>query len=311
MVLGLIDPKSFAGGSIELAPGRAREALAKDIGMGLGLDPETSAHAVHEIVCENMASAARVHAVERGAVIGQHTLVAFGGAAPLHAARVAEKIGVSRVIIPQHAGVGSAIGFLAAPIAYEVIKSRHARLDKPDASGWSQLLAEMSREGRAIVEPGARGMPLYERRIAFMRYVGQGHEITVPLPVRDLVEADAASLREAFEAEYAALFKRFIPGAPIEILSWSVLVSTESKQPDRASPSPQTYTASRRSDASLFRRTHRKTVQVPLYQRDQMLPGARVAGPAIIAEAETSTFISATFDAQIDQAGSIVMDRKP
>ena len=172
----------------------------RDIGEPLGLSAETSAYAVHEVVCENMASAARVHAVERGAVVGQHTLIAFGGAAPLHAARVAEKIGVSRVIVPSNAGVGSAVGFLAAPIAYELVRSRHARLDAFDVAAVSDLLDEMATEARALVEPGAAGAPVRERRAAFMRYVGQGHEITVELPNRRLTargsRGPAPDLRE-------------------------------------------------------------------------------------------------------------------
>ena len=177
VALGKIDPDAFAGGTIKLSPELSKQALLRDIGEPLGLSAETSAYAVHEVVCENMASAARVHAVERGAVVGQHTLIAFGGAAPLHAARVAEKIGVSRVIVPSNAGVGSAVGFLAAPIAYELVRSRHARLDAFDVKAVSDLLDEMATEARALVEPGAAGAPVRERRAAFMRYVGQGHEI--------------------------------------------------------------------------------------------------------------------------------------
>ena len=98
-----------------------------------GMSPETAAYAVHEMVCENMASAARVHAVERGEIVSEHTLIAFGGAAPLHAARVAEKLGLARVLVPPNAGVGSAVGFLVAPISYELVKSRHMRLDNFDS----------------------------------------------------------------------------------------------------------------------------------------------------------------------------------
>src|SRR4029434_8260839 len=159
---------------------------------------EPATYAGHEVLCENMPSAARVHAVERGAVVGQHTLIAFGGAAPLHAARVAEKIGVSRVIVPSNAGVGSAVGFLAAPIAYELVRSRQARLDAFDVAAVSDLLDEMAIEARALVEPGAAGAPMRERRAAFMRYVGQGHEITVELPNRRLTAADLAGLRHTF-----------------------------------------------------------------------------------------------------------------
>src|SRR5258708_1707065 len=227
VALGMIDPAAFAGGTIALDPELSRGALARDVGAPLGLTPETAAYAVHEMVCENMASAARVHAVERGASVTDHTLIAFGGAAPLHAARVAEKLGVARVIVPPNAGVGSAVGFLAAPISYELIKSRHMRLDAFDFGGASALLAEMAQAACALVEPGARGAPTYERRLAYMRYVGQGHEITVPLPQRALTGDDAAALRTEFEKEYSVLFRRPIPGAAIEALSWSVLVSTQ------------------------------------------------------------------------------------
>ena len=127
----------------------------RDIGEPLGLSAETAAYAVHEVVCENMASAARVHAVERGAVVGQHTLIAFGGAAPLHAARVAEKIGVSRVIVPSNAGVGSAVGFLAAPIAYELVRSRSCGSMRSMSPLCPTCSTRWRREARALVEPGA------------------------------------------------------------------------------------------------------------------------------------------------------------
>src|SRR3954464_5565295 len=245
VALGMIDPAAFAGGTIALKPDLSKAALAAAVGDALGMSPETAAYAVHEMVCENMASAARVHAVERGEIVSEHTLIAFGGAAPLHAARVAEKLGLDRVLVPPNAGVGSAVGFLVAPISYELVKSRHMRLDNFDFAGASALLAEMSRDARALVEPGARGAPVTERRLAYMRYVGQGHEITVPLPVRDLTAADAAALRESFEREYSVLFRRPIPGAAIEALSWSVLISTKAERPaaingtaDKHAPSP-------------------------------------------------------------------------
>src|SRR6266850_1217269 len=212
VALGMIDPATFAGGTMTLNADLSRAALAAAVGDPLGLSPETAAYAVHEMVCENMASAARVHAVERGEVVNDHTLIAFGGAAPLHAARVAEKLGLARVLVPPNAGVGSAIGFLVAPISYELVKSRHMRLDDFDFAGASALLAEMSEDARALVEPGARGAPVTERRLAYMRYVGQGHEITVPVPVRDLTADDATSLRDEFEREYSVLFRRPIPG---------------------------------------------------------------------------------------------------
>jgi N-methylhydantoinase A len=262
------------------------------------------------MVCENMASAARVHAVERGEVVSDHTLVAFGGAAPLHAARVAEKLGVRRVLVPPNAGVGSAGGFLAAPISYELVKSRHMRLDDFDFAGASALLAEMSKDARVLVEPGARGAPVTERRLAYMRYVGQGHEITVRLPVRDLTPGDARTLRDIFEKEYAVLFRRHIPGAAIEALSWSVLISTEAKHPEPLAPVADKRTPSPDGSRSFHDGRAGKTIDVPLYRRERMEAGARVRGPAIIAEDETSTFVTASFDVRIDAAGCIVMERR-
>lgn len=310
VALGMIDPAAFAGGTIALDAELSRMALSRDVGAPLGLTAETAAYAVHEMVCENMASAARVHAVERGEVVVDHTLIAFGGAAPLHAARVAEKIGVARVIVPPNAGVGSAVGFLAAPISYELVKSRHMRLDAFDPGTASSLLAEMAGAARALVEPGACGAPIHERRLAYMRYVGQGHEITVPLPLRALGADDAAALRAEFEREYAVLFKRPIPGAAIEVLSWSVLISTDAHRPepvtriaDKRPPSPD-------GTRAFFDGRSAKTIEVPLYRRERMEPGVRVQGPAVITEDETSTFITASFDARIDAAGCIVMERK-
>lgn len=310
VVLGMIDPDHFAGGAMRLDPELSRKALADDVGAPLGLTPETAAYAVHEMVCENMASAARVHAVERGAVVAQHTLIAFGGAAPLHAARVAEKIGVTRVIVPPNAGVGSAIGFLAAPISYELVRSRHARLDTFDAENISALLAGMSAEARALVEPGARGAPVAERRLAYMRYVGQGHEITVTLPQRALSAGDVPELRAAFERDYSALFARPIPGAAIEILSWSVLVTTAARHPERVAPVTAKSAPKQTGTRAFFDGRANRRMDIPLYRREHMQPGAVVAGPAVIAEDETSTFISKNFDAHIDGAGCIVMNRK-
>jgi N-methylhydantoinase A len=310
VTLGMIDPAAFAGGTIPLMPELSDKALEREIGEPLGLSGPMSAYAVHEMVCENMASAARVHAVERGSTIGEYTLIAFGGAAPLHAARVAEKIGVPRVIVPPNAGVGSAVGFLAAPVSFELIRSRHMRLDKFDAGGANALLAEMAQEATALVAPGARGQKTVERRLAYMRYVGQGHEITVTLPVRPLTEADAASLRETFETEYTALFARPIPGAAIEALSWSVLVSTEARLPEKTPPVKNGAGVVAQGRRSFFDGRAGSAVDVPLYRREKLVPGAVLAGPAVIAEDETSTFVSAGFTAHVDAAGCIVMERK-
>jgi N-methylhydantoinase A len=310
VALGLIDPATFAGGTIKLYPDLAKAALKKVIGDPLGLGAEMAAYAVYEMVCENMASAARVHAVERGAVASSHTVIAFGGAAPLHVARVAEKIGADRVIVPPNAGVGSAVGFLAAPISYEMVKTKYMRLEGFDAAAATELLRGMSRDIRAWVEPAAHGEPVVERRIAFMRYVGQGHEIAVELPVRDLLATDTPALREQYEADYEKLFRRSIPAAAIEIMAWSVNVSTVSNLPEQIEGVDQHPVAAPGESIRIFDGKAGKTIDVSRYRRENLAVGARLSGPAIIAEEETSTFVTESFDAWIDGLGAIVMERK-
>jgi N-methylhydantoinase A len=310
LVLGLIDPNDFAGGSITLHPDLARAALSAEVGDGIGLGADMAAYAVYEMVCENMASAARVHTVERGVTASQQTMIAFGGAAPLHVARVAEKIGVNRVIVPPNAGVGSAIGFLAAPISYEMVRTTYMRLGGFDHAIATSLLQEMAREVRGWVEPAAHGAPLVERRVAYMRYIGQGHEIAVDLPLRDLGADDDAVLRAQYERSYEALFKRVIPNAAIEIMAWSVTIATTTVLPERAEIPEGCLAAAAEETIAVFDGRSGETIQVPRYRREQLVPGARFPGPAIVAEDETATFITAGFDAWIDGIGSIVMDRK-
>ncbi len=310
LLLGLIDPNAFAGGSITLDPEKSRAAFAGTVGEALSLEADMSAYAVYEMVCENMASAARVHAVERGAVTSQHTVIAFGGAAPLHVARVAEKIGAERVIVPANAGVGSAVGFLAAPISYEVVRSGYQRLDTFDAASASLLLDAMGAEIRTWVETAARGAKLIERRVAYMRYMGQGHEIPVSIPNGTLDAEYAAVFRAEFETAYKAMFKRVIPKAAIEVMAWSVSISTEPTLPDTIAPVDLTDAPKTDETRRFFDGRSGASIDIPLYRRTALSPGQRFAGPAIVNEAETSTFISDAFDAWIDASGAIVMQRK-
>jgi N-methylhydantoinase A len=307
VVIGKIEPARFAGGAITLYPDKAEAALAASVGTPLALGTAMAAHGVAEIVDENMANAARVHAVERGVVVTDHTMVAFGGAAPLHATRLAEKLGIARVVVPADAGVGSAVGFLRAPAAYELVHSRFMRLDRFDLKQANDLLTGMSREATGLARAAAGDRKLTETRTAFMRYAGQGHEIAVPLPVRALVDKDIARMRETFEAGYRQLFARHIPGAAIEILSWAVLVTTDTARPPKlGKPKPKAGPKPIGS-RPVFDAKAGKTVQVPMYDRLSMAPGARIAGPAIILEAGTSTYVTAAFDAEIDAGLGLVL----
>jgi N-methylhydantoinase A len=309
VVLGRIDPMTFSGGKIALDVAAAKRATADQIATALNLATEHAALGISEMVDENMANAARVHAIESGKDLRSRTLIAFGGAAPLHAARVAAKLGISRVLVPVNAGVGSAVGLLRAPVAYETVRGRLMRLGSFEAASVNRLFAEMRAEAEAIVRRGAPAAKLVEQRSAFMRYRGQGHEIAVALPVRDLTAADRSTIRELFEAVYRRLYSRPIPGVEIEILSWVVAVSAPSEGQlgaparERASkPKP----ASRRP---IFDPHTGEFEEVGIYRRPDLAPGARISGPAVIAEDETSTVVSPLFDARIDRFGYIELTR--
>ena len=310
VVLGKVDPKNFAGGKIPIHPDKAEHALDQAIGAPLGMDTETAAYGVGEIVDENMANAARVHAVERGVAIAKRTLIAFGGAAPLHAARLAEKLGIARVIVPEGAGVGSAIGFLRAPAAYETVHSRYMRLDRFDAAAVNTLLDAMSAEATALARSAAGDRPLSESRSAFMRYTGQGHEIAVALPKRAIAEADTGVIREAFETEYRRLFERHIPGAAVEIMSWSVAVSTETNARPALPAAPKATTVNSTARRKVYDSRLGEFVDAAIYERTALKPGDRLAGPAIVVENGTSTFVTSGFDAHVDAGAALVLTLK-
>ena len=311
VVLGLIEADGFAGGSLPLKPDLARVALVSDVGMPLGLSAEMAAWAVFETVCETMAAAARAHGVERGASLGGRTMIAFGGAAPLHAARVAEKLGISKILVPKNAGVGSAMGFLAAPVAFETVRSHRIALDDIERDAVGELLEGMAREAHAVVRPGAGASELVERRGAYMRYVGQGHEIHVALPERRPCPGDAQATRAAFEKAYQALFGRFIRDAEIEILSWTVLVTTASPEEAPAPAMPDRRPAvTPHKTVLVFDGRTGGGVATPVFLRSMMPAGAAIEGPAVIQESETSTVVPSGFTARIDAFLSIVMMRQ-
>jgi N-methylhydantoinase A len=310
LVLGRIDPATFSGGKMRLDAGAAQRAVTEHIGAKLDLADEHAALGISEMVDESMANAARVHAIESGKDLRPRTLVAFGGAAPLHAARVAEKLGISRVLIPANAGVGSAVGLLRAPVAYEVVRGRLMRLSGFEPENANRLLADMRAEAEAIVRRGAGAAPLAERRAAFMRYRGQGHEIAVELPVRAFNSTDRAAITALFEDAYRRLYSRPIPGVDIEILSWVVTISAPA-QGELATEAPvRASEAKARARRRLFDPQAGEFQNVPIYWRGDLAPGAKIAGPAVITEDDTSTVVSPLFEAQIDKFGYIALTRR-
>lgn len=317
IVLGKIDPETFAGGKVALDPTLAGAAVARAIGEPMGLSAELAAFGVQEMVDETMASVARVHTVERGKVVADHSMVAFGGAAPLHAARLAEKLGITRVVVPADAGVGSAIGFLKAPIAYEVVQSRHQRLCQFDADAANALFSEMRTEAETVVRQAAPDAELTETRLAYMRYYGQGHEVLVTLPNRALVAEDAALLQAAFDKTYQQIYRRIIPNAEVEILTFGLTLATRSGRTTGGEVATATSLTSagdrsphRRGAQHLFDGDRGEMVDIPTYRRDDLIPGNRIEGPALIQEEQTTTLVTDGFTATLAADGSIIMEKR-
>jgi len=225
VVLGYIQPSMFAEGAFDVDKLAAAEAILSQIGTPLSLDCASAADGISRIVDENMANASRMHAVESGKELSSYTMVAFGGNGPLHACRVARAAGVSRILIPNDPGVGSAVGFLYAPVSFEIVKSHYSLLSTLDVLGINLLLDEIVEKATETVRLGDKDGKLNIERSAFMRYSGQGHEIEIQLPDRPLVESDKTELSNRFEVAYSQQYSRPVPGMAIEILNWSVSVA--------------------------------------------------------------------------------------
>ena len=307
VVLGRIDADGFAGGRMRLDVRAAKRALASAVGDALGMAPSGAALGVAEMVEETMSSAARVHAVEEGAGLEGRTMIAFGGAAPLHALRMADKLGIDRVMVPAGAGVGSAIGFLRAPVSYEVVGSLRQELDEFDAPAVEALLAESRKNAAAVVARATAGVDLTVTRKAFMRYVGQGHEIEVPLPSDE--PPHEADLRAAFEDAYRALYGRLVDDGAVEVLSWSVMVSAGAAATFIASrPAPDRTTPPSRRQVMNPETGLEEDIVV--HPRATLMPGMQVQGPAIVTEDETALYVPAAFTVAMLPDGTLDCRRR-
>ena len=310
VVLGLIDPGTFAGGALQLNRAAAEGAVASRIGAPLGLTAAWAAAGIAEIVEENMASAARVHAIERGKTPERCTMIAFGGAAPLHAARLAAKLGVRKVLVPVDASVGSAVGFLRAPVAFELARSLRLGDDSFDFSLVNLLLEKMQGEAKAIVSAGALGAKLETRRSVEMRYEGQGHEISVSLPAGKVNAKHAGKLRADFEARYERQFGLRIADVPVEFLTWSVNVSTISLRVKEKNKNIKKTKSTVNGKRKVFDTKSGNSASVSTYLRANLAPGMRFAGPALVVEPQTTTQVPHGWHCHVAAAGHLVLERK-
>jgi N-methylhydantoinase A len=307
LVLGYLNPSYFLGGRMRLDVEAARRALAR-VALPLGLSLEEAAWGIHQIVNENMANAARAHLAERGADPRRMPLFAFGGAGPVHAYHLATILRSPAVIVPLGAGVGSTIGLLAAPLAFDFARSAYGRLDALDWAQVNALLDEMAAEGRALLtRSGAPPDAITIERTAEMRYVGQGHEVAVPLPAGRLGAGRAPAIAEAFRRAYTALYGRPGPDVPLEVMHWRVTCSGPSPDVDPVAPRAAAGAAHTGQRPAYFPEAG-GFVPTPVFDRYALTPGAVVRGPAIVEERESTLVVGPRGRARVDARLNIIVE---
>ena len=310
LVLGKLDPNNFAGGSIQLHADSSADALVNVLGKTLDMDAQTAAFGLAEVVDENMANAARVHAVENGEDLSEYTMIAFGGAAPLHAGRLCEKLGVDRLLVPTGAGVGSAIGFLRAPFSFEANRSVYMKLSdfKPDVI--KSLLTELQDEATGFVRSCDATSDIISEFKVYMRYTGQGWEIPISLSAEQAMLPDTDTFLKLFEADYSALFGRTVDGMDVEITVWSVNATTPPEQVAQIALASDTGAATVAGQRALFDPALATVSDAQVVLRNDMKTGQTVQGPAVVTEDETTIIVPSSRQVTAQPDGTIDMTTK-
>jgi N-methylhydantoinase A len=309
LLLGYLDPDFFLGGRMRLDYRAAEKAMRK-ISDALGVDSLKAAWGVHQVVDENMANAARVHAVERGKDPRKYLLLAFGGAGPVHAHRVARALGVPGFVAPLGAGTASAFGFLCAPLSFDLARSLYGRLDELDWDAANAALAEMEEEGRELLRAsGVADEDVLVRRLGEMRYVGQGHEVGVKLPEGTLGPDDVGGISAGYREEYRRLYGREGPDVPLEAITWRVEVSAprpEILQEERGGD-PRALDEARKGKREIYLPEKDGFAAVPVYDRYRLDPGAAFDGPAVVEERESTVIVGPDSRAEVDGSRNLIV----
>ncbi len=311
LVLGYLNEEFFLGGSMSLSKQAAHDAIKNKLAIPLGLSVEEAAYGVHKIVNENMANASRVHILEKGMDPRHFSMIAFGGAGPVHAFGVGELINAPQLIIPVGAGVTSALGFLLSPIAQENIHSYIKNLDTLDWGHVNKFLDDMEEDGRRfVIASGEDSNNILVERVAELRYEGQGHEITIDLPQGKLNDLSIPEIKRRFIKEYEFRYTKSISDVPIQMVTWRVQVSG-------ATPNLEVKNADFKSNGKSAFKGNRKVyfkstgyIDCPVYDRYAMHVGMSEAGPMIIEEKESTTVIGLDCVVSIDEHSNIIIDYK-
>lgn len=315
LILGLFNPDFFAGGQMRLDRSAAEAAVTKDVAEPLGLSLRDGAWGIQRLVDESMAAAARIHAIERGRDPRRYTMFAFGGAAPAHCWRVAKILRLPQIIVPYGAGVMSANGLLAAPIAFDFVRTFRQTLVTLDTARLTAIFGEMEGEAREVltsagVEPGAISF----RRTAEMRYQGQGHEVEIGVPLGPLTDDHRGQIVERFEESYTKLYDHAPLGVDIEAINWRVFASAPSPAAEMQILSGKEKRANRTPRPTTTRRVYLggdDEIDVPVFDRYALLPGVTFEGPALVEERETTTVIGPETQCRVLDDLAISMEIAP
>lgn len=307
LMLGYLNPDYFLGGRMSLDTEAARAVIAREIGAPLGLATVEAAWGIHQLANESMASAARIHAIERGKDVQKFPVFAFGGAGPIHAYGVARILGAPSVLYPVGAGVLSAIGFLTAPLSFDFVRSLPSGIDALDFAAVNALIAGMEEEGRAVLGRTVAPGQVRFRRVADMRYHKQGYEIRVPMPDGVLSPRSIAAIRGNFERRYQDLYGHTVKDAAIEIVSWRVIA--QGPAPELRLPRlPEGGDPARaiKEHRRIYLADKRDFGEVPVYDRYLLGAGSRFDGPAIIEERESTVVINGPARIRVDDVGTLI-----
>ena len=310
LVLGYLDPDFFLGGSMGLDVENAKRVIRRKIGEPLGLSLMQAAWGIHRLANESMASAARIHAIERGKDVTRMPVFAFGGAGPVHAHGVAGILHSRQVIYPLGAGVASAIGFLTAPLSLDYIRSRPGALHSLDWTEVNRVIDEMEAEGKEALSRTIPPEQVTYRRYAEMHYRKQGYEIRVPIPPGVLGAHSVPQIQSNFEAVYRELYGHIMPDAPIDAVSWRVIA--QGPKPDlrlpQAKPSGSGLQAAQKGRREIYLPAAKDFSAAPVYDRYLLSAGLSFKGPAVIEERESTVVINGPALIKVDEANNLIAD---
>ena len=307
LVLGYLDPNYFLGGSMPLNRPAAEKAIEKKLAKPLGTSTIEAAFGIHDLINETMAAAAKTHIAEKGGNPNIVTISAFGGAGPVHAYGLAKKIGAPRILVPPLAGVGSALGFFTAPVAFDLSRSHRVSLEDADFEQIERLFRELEQEGAAVLQAAKKNQKINFERNLMMRFVGQGAETDLAIENRPFDQWKKEQVRELFDDVYQKLYGRTYAETAIEFVNFKVRASLP-QRPFQIPPlknKEKTIDDCKKGERQAFSLVKREYIPFRVYDRFRLFSGAMISGPAIIEEKESTIIMGEDAVASVDEYGFV------